>query len=72
MTPASLREWRERLGLTKTEAAARLGLSLNGYAAYERGHIARKQGQLQMVARPIPKHVALACKALALGLSPHP
>lgn len=76
MTPEALKEWRERLGFTKTQACAALGLSPNAYAAYERGYLETPVwgglGNPLRRPRPIPKHIALACKALALGLSPHP
>ena len=39
MTPAELITWRKRLGLTAKAAAEALGLSINGYAAYERGYM---------------------------------
>ena len=39
MTPAALQDWRKRLGLTAKAAAEALGLSINGYAAYERGWV---------------------------------
>ena len=58
MTPASLKAWRERLSWNKTKAAEALGLSPNGYYAYEAG------------VRPIPRHVALACAAIVYGLPP--
>ena len=58
MTAASLAAWRLSLGFSKSEAARQLGLSRNGYAALEAGR------------RPIPLYVALACAALAGGLSP--
>lgn len=57
MTPAQLRAWRARLSLSQREAAAALGLSMRGYQNYESGEHA------------IPKPVALACAAVALGLS---
>lgn len=58
MTPKSLSAWRERLGLNKSEASRRLGLSRNAYDGYEGG------------VRRIPLYVALACSALAYGLPP--
>lgn len=60
MTPTTLIAWRERLGLTRIEAARRLGLSRNGYSAYETGK------------NRIPQYIALACAAIAFGLPPHP
>lgn len=56
MPPAALREWRKRLGLSQRGAADALGLSLRAVQNYEAGE------------RTIPKPVALACAAIALGL----
>ena len=64
MTKESLISWRKRLGWNKATAAFALGLSQNGYAAYEAGHY-------REAPRPIPTHIALACSALAMGLPPH-
>lgn len=63
MTGAEMRAWRERLGYTRRGAADALGLSESQLADYEAG---TKRG----TARPalIPRHVALACAAVALGL----
>lgn len=58
MTAQSLTAWRSRLGLNKSEAAKRLGLSRNALEAYERG------------TRRTPLYIALACSALAYGLPP--
>jgi transcriptional regulator with XRE-family HTH domain len=57
VNPSQLRDWRKRLGLSQTGAADALGLSLRGYQNLEAG------------TRTIRKHVALACAAVALGLS---
>lgn len=62
MTPAALIQWRARMGLTAKAAAQALGLSQNGYAAYERGWVV--QGNMLQVRRPVPRHVALACERL--------
>jgi hypothetical protein len=51
--------------LNKAEAYRALGLSQNTYTAYEAGHYNGKP-------RPIPRHVALACAAIAYGLKPIP
>jgi transcriptional regulator with XRE-family HTH domain len=56
MNPATLKDWRKRLSLTQGEAASALGLSHRAFQNYEMG------------LRRIPKPVALACAAVALGL----
>jgi transcriptional regulator with XRE-family HTH domain len=56
MIPPTLKEWRKRLGLSQLGAANALGISLRAFQNYESGE------------RYIPKPVALACAAIALGL----
>ena len=78
MTPTELTAWRKRLGLTKGEAAKALGLSPNGYGAYERGWIDVSKRQIQgwtmkkRENRPIPIHVELACERLEQLATAHP
>lgn len=55
MTSTDITSWRERLGMNKSEAARRLGMSRMTLDAYEAG-------------RKIPLHVALACAALECRL----
>lgn len=57
MTATQFREWRERLGLNRVEAAAVLGMGRNQPQRYEEG-------------QPIPRYVALACAALEAGIDP--
>jgi hypothetical protein len=72
MTPADLIAWRFRMGWTAKAAAEQLGLSVNGYAAYERGFVTGSKSEVgpngwptfPLKPRPIPKHVALACERL--------
>jgi len=59
MTATEFRQWRERLGLNRVEAAAALGMGRNQPQRYEEG-------------QPIPKYVALACLALEAGLLAFP
>lgn len=54
-----MREWRRRLGYTQQAAAAALGISVSQLIDYETGH---KRGTDR--AAPIPRVVALACRAL--------
>ena len=49
MTPAMIKEWRQELGLSLTQAAHVLGLSRRMVSYYESGE------------KEIPKYVALAC-----------
>ncbi|QOG08250.1 helix-turn-helix transcriptional regulator [Aureimonas sp. OT7] len=64
MTPADFKIWRERCGLSRRRAAQALGLSLPSIYNYELG-IRRESGKPVR----IPHTVALACNALAHGLS---
>lgn len=57
MTADQFKQWRERLGFTRIEAAAALGMGRNQPQRYEDG-------------QPIPRYVALACAAIAHGLPP--
>lgn len=58
MTAQEFREWRERLGLSRTGAAEALGLGRNQPQRYEDG-------------QEIPLYVALACAAISLGVPPY-
>ena len=60
MTPAEFRTWRELIGLNRVQAAEALELGRNQPQRYEAG------------IAPIPRHVALACAALARGIGPWP
>lgn len=69
MTPESLRAWRGRMRWSKAVAADALGLSPNGYFAYETGKpIKDRNGKPKP--RPIPKTVALACAAITHRIQP--
>ena len=59
MTPADYTAWRTRLRLTKAAAAEALGASRNACTHYEQGRAS------------IPRHIALACSAVAMGLPPY-
>lgn len=63
MTGPEFRAWRKRLSFSRKRAAEALGLSESQLADYEAGI---KRGTDRPA--PIPKHVALACAAVALGL----
>lgn len=52
MTPDAMRQARERLRLTQTGLAQKLGLHLRTIAGYERGQ------------NPIPRHIELAIETL--------
>lgn len=65
MEPHDLVSWRRHLGLKKTEAATALGIGVRTLNQYEDGQNHRGDP------RPIPRHIALACSALAFGLPPY-
>jgi len=58
MNDKELKEWRLRMGLSKSSASIALGMSRTTFTYYEMGD------------RNIPKYIALACSAIAHGLPP--
>lgn len=64
MIPAAFRTWRKSLGFNQREAAEALGVSVASVMLYEAGR--RRDGDRRAVT--IPKTVALACAAVALGI----
>ena len=65
MTPDDLRTWQSHMGYTYDTAAAALGVSRSSYADWLAG-TSRTTGKPIKISRL----VALACAALAAGLSP--
>lgn len=61
MTPADLKSWRKRLGLSQREAAGALGLSVNWYGQMEAGF---RRGTGEPI--EVPKVVAFSCAWIAL------
>ena len=59
MTPTMIKQWRQGLGLSLTQAAHILGLSRRMVAYYESGE------------KEIPKYVALACIGVNVEMSTH-
>jgi DNA-binding XRE family transcriptional regulator len=69
MTPESLRAWRVRMHLSRALAARLLGISSNGYAAYEDGKpLLDDKGHTRP--RPIPISIAYACACIRLQIPP--
>lgn len=64
MTPADLAAWRAQMTLTQRKAAAALGVTLATYQRLERG-----AEWADGAAVTIDSRTALACAALAAGLS---
>jgi DNA-binding XRE family transcriptional regulator len=58
LTAATFKAWRERLGMTATDAARAIGCSRTSIGAWESGR------------NKIPRYIALACQAIANGLPP--
>ena len=65
MTPADFRAWRARLGLTQAQAARALDIGRRTILRYEQDPV----DPLDEPPYPIPRAIALACKALESGLS---
>ena len=65
MTPADLRAWQARMGLTYETAAKALGVSRSTYAEWV-------AGKSRTTGKPVApsRTVALACAALSAGLEP--
>lgn len=64
MTPSEFKLWRKRHRLTQPEAGELLGLTRQTIAGYERD--TKTDGTETIV----PRHIALACAAIAHGLGP--
>lgn len=64
MTPADLSAWRAHMAYTQRQAAAALGITLATYQRLERGAEWEGGGAVT-----IDRRTALACAALAAGLS---
>lgn len=58
MDAETFRRWAASLGLNKSAAAAKLGIGRGAIARYWEGQVS------------IPRHVGLACSAVAMGLKP--
>lgn len=59
LSPAQLKAWRAALGFTQQRAAEALGMTRRGYQHLEAG------------SHRIDRRTALACTALARGLTPY-
>lgn len=67
MTPADLSAWRSQMAYTQRQAATALGVTLATYQRLERGAEWTDGTPVQ-----IDRRTALACAALAAGLSEWP
>lgn len=47
----TVRQYRERIGLTRAQLAGRLGVSVSTVKRWEHGYRPRKRGQLEALAR---------------------
>jgi predicted transcriptional regulator len=66
MTPATFTTWRQQLSLSRREAADALGVHIETIANYESGR--RRDTGKPVI---IPRSIALACSAVAMGLPPY-
>lgn len=60
MTPDAFRRWRKRHYKSRAAAAKALGRGERTIVKYEMGEL------------PVPKHIALACAAISLGITQYP
>lgn len=65
MTPADLREWQARMGISALEASRRLGVAQQTYLDWTRG-TSRTTGK----SINLPPLLRWACAALEAGLAP--
>lgn len=66
MTPADFRAWRNAMGFTQAQAAEALGLGKSAIEQYDTG----KRRSTGETIEEVPRHLALACAALARDLKP--
>ena len=64
MTPADLRAWRTKMGITQDKAAKLLGMSPSNYKDLEMG----KRRTTGKVIEQLDRRTALACTAIVEGL----
>lgn len=64
MTSSDLAAWRQHMALTQRDAAAAMGVSLPTYQQWERGSRFDSGASVE-----IDRRTALACAALAAGMS---
>jgi predicted transcriptional regulator len=69
MTARDFAAWRKRMKYSYTEAAAALGLSRRTIIFYEKGEKPVPGDPAKVTDIVIPRAVALACAALAAGLT---
>ena len=67
MNIEQLAEWQEHMEFTSQEAADAHDIHLNTFLNYRRGYRSMREGDQREV--PIPKDFALACEAMANGLT---
>jgi DNA-binding XRE family transcriptional regulator len=60
MNGTDLKEWRKRLSFSQDKAATEIGCARRSIQEWEKG------------VRPVPRYIALACAALALGVTDYP
>lgn len=65
MTPADLRSWQERMGISGREAARRLGVAVGTYQDWITGSSRTTKKPIKL-----PPLLGLACAALEAGLQP--